>query len=40
MLLHQAVPAFEVWFCVRAEVTPDLRKAVLAAIQAREKART
>jgi shikimate dehydrogenase len=40
MLLHQAVPAFEIWFGIRPKVTPDLRKAVLAAIQAREKART
>jgi shikimate dehydrogenase len=40
MLLHQAVPGFEIWFGVRPEVTPDLRKAVLAAIQAREKAQT
>jgi shikimate dehydrogenase len=40
MLLHQAVPAFEIWFGVRPEVTPDLRKTVLAAIQAREKAQT
>jgi shikimate dehydrogenase len=40
MLLHQAVPSFEIWFGVRPEVTPELRKAVLAAIQAREKAQT
>ncbi len=32
MLLHQAVPGFEIWFGVRPEVTPELRKAVLAAI--------
>lgn len=38
MLLHQAVPGFEVWFGVRPQVTPELRKAVLAAIEAREKA--
>jgi shikimate dehydrogenase len=25
MLLHQAVPGFEVWFGVRPEVTPELR---------------
>ena len=38
MLLHQAVPGFEIWFGVRPQVTPELRKAVLAAIEAREKA--
>ena len=38
MLLHQAVPGFEIWFGVRPEVTPELRQAVLAAIDAREKA--
>ena len=38
MLLHQAVPGFEIWFGVRPEVTPELRKTVLAAIEAREKA--
>lgn len=25
MLLHQAVPAFEHWFGIRPEVTPELR---------------
>ena len=40
MLLHQAVPGFEIWFGVRPEVTPELREAVLAAIVAREKAQT
>jgi shikimate dehydrogenase len=40
MLLHQAVPGFEIWFGVRPDVTHDLRKSVLAAIQAREKAQT
>ncbi len=29
MLLHQAVPAFEVWFGIRPEVDDDLRRAVL-----------
>ena len=29
MLLHQAVPAFEAWFGVRPEVTPELRQYVL-----------
>ena len=38
MLLHQAVPGFEIWFGVRPEVTPELRKTVLAAIEEREKA--
>ncbi len=36
MLLHQAVPGFEIWFGIRPEVTPELREAVLAAIAARE----
>jgi shikimate dehydrogenase len=40
MLIHQAVPGFEIWFGVRPEVTPELRNAVLAAIEAREKAQT
>ena len=35
MLLHQARPAFEVWFGVLPEVTPELRRAVLAAQAAR-----
>jgi shikimate dehydrogenase len=30
MLLHQAVPAFERWFGVRPEVTPELRALVVA----------
>ena len=38
MLLHQAVPGFETWFGVRPQVTPELRKAVLAAIEARDTA--
>jgi len=29
MLLHQAVPAFEAWFGIRPEVTPELRRYVL-----------
>ncbi|HQZ12899.1 MAG TPA: shikimate dehydrogenase [Devosia sp.] len=32
MLLHQAVPGFEVWFGVRPEVTPELRKAIEATL--------
>jgi shikimate dehydrogenase len=40
MLLHQAVPGFEIWFGLRPEVTPELRKTVLGAIEAREKAHT
>lgn len=35
MLLHQAVPGFERWFGVRPEVTPELMRAVLAALDAR-----
>lgn len=38
MLLHQAVPGFEKWFGMRPTVTPALRAAVLAAIDARNKA--
>lgn len=38
MLLHQAVPGFEIWFGVRPDVTPELRRAVLDAIAARESA--
>ncbi len=38
MLLHQAVPGFEIWFGVRPQVTPDLRQTVLDAIAARESA--
>ncbi len=35
MLLHQAVPAFEKWFGVRPQVTPDLRALVVADIEGR-----
>jgi shikimate dehydrogenase len=38
MLLHQAAPAFERWFGVRPEVTPELR-ALVAADLAREAKR-
>ncbi|MGN6548995.1 MAG: shikimate dehydrogenase [Pararhizobium sp.] len=34
MLLHQAVPGFEKWFGVRPEVTPELRAAVIADMDA------
>ncbi|MCC6981728.1 MAG: shikimate dehydrogenase [Bauldia sp.] len=34
MLLHQAVPGFELWFGVRPEVTPELRAAVVATLGA------
>lgn len=37
MLLHQAVPGFEIWFGSRPEVTARLREAVLDAIAARDK---
>ena len=40
MLLHQAVPGFEIWFGVRPEVTAALRETVIAAIEARKKAHT
>ncbi len=40
MLLHQAAPGFEKWFGVRPDVTPALREAVLAALDARESGRT
>jgi shikimate dehydrogenase len=33
MLLHQAVPGFEKWFGARPKVTPELRAAILAAIE-------
>jgi shikimate dehydrogenase len=33
MLLHQAVPAFEKWFGVRPEVTPNLRALVVADLE-------
>jgi shikimate dehydrogenase len=32
MLLHQARPAFEAWFGVLPEITPELRTAVEATI--------
>ena len=32
MLLHQAVPAFEAWFGVRPEVTPELRAQIEATV--------
>jgi shikimate dehydrogenase len=34
MLLHQAVPGFELWFGVRPEVTPELRAHVAASLGA------
>lgn len=34
MLLHQAVPGFERWFGVRPSVTPELRRLILADIEA------
>ncbi|WP_192255272.1 shikimate dehydrogenase [Mesorhizobium silamurunense] len=34
MLLHQAVPGFERWFGKRPEVTPELRRMIVADIQA------
>src|SRR5690606_1997423 len=33
MLLHQAVPAFEKWFGVRPEVTPELRDLLVADLE-------
>jgi len=30
MLLNQAIPAFEAWFGIKAEITEDLRNAILA----------
>ena len=36
MLLHQARPAFKLWFGVLPEVTPELRRALLAAQAARK----
>ena len=30
MLLNQAIPAFEAWFVIKAEITEDLRNAILA----------
>ncbi len=35
MLLHQAVPAFERWFGLRPEVSPELRAHVAASLQER-----
>jgi shikimate dehydrogenase len=32
MLLHQARPAFQAWFGVMPEVTPELRKSIEATI--------
>ncbi|TIV95290.1 MAG: shikimate dehydrogenase, partial [Mesorhizobium sp.] len=34
MLLHQAVPGFERWFGRRPEVTPELRRMIVADIEA------
>jgi shikimate dehydrogenase len=34
MLLHQARPAFEAWFGVMPEITPDLRAAIMATFKA------
>ncbi|TKB29360.1 MAG: shikimate dehydrogenase, partial [Mesorhizobium sp.] len=34
MLLHQAVPGFERWFGKRPEVTPRLRRMIVADIEA------
>jgi len=33
MLLNQAVPAFEAWFGVKPEITPELRQAILATFE-------
>lgn len=33
MLLHQAVPGFEKWFCLRPEVTDELRDLIVADIE-------
>jgi shikimate dehydrogenase len=30
MLLHQARPAFQAWFGVMPEITPDLRASIMA----------
>lgn len=35
MLMHQAAPSFEAFFGVKPEVTPDLRAALVKALQAR-----
>ncbi|VVT31353.1 shikimate dehydrogenase [Hoeflea sp. EC-HK425] len=34
MLLHQAAPGFEKWFGTRPEVTPDLRRLIIADMEA------
>ncbi|TIX34743.1 MAG: shikimate dehydrogenase, partial [Mesorhizobium sp.] len=34
MLLHQAVPGFERWFGTRPEVTAELRRMIVADIEA------
>ncbi|AZO10503.1 MULTISPECIES: shikimate dehydrogenase [unclassified Mesorhizobium] len=34
MLLHQAVPGFELWFGQKPEVTPELRRIIVADIEA------
>jgi len=34
MLLHQAVPGFERWFGARPEVSPELRRMIVADIKA------
>ncbi|TIT11820.1 MAG: shikimate dehydrogenase, partial [Mesorhizobium sp.] len=34
MLLHQAVPGFERWFGTRPEVTAELRRMIIADIEA------
>jgi shikimate dehydrogenase len=33
MLLHQAVPGFEMWFGTRPQVTPALRDMVIADLE-------
>jgi len=30
MLLHQARPAFQAWFGIMPEITPDLRASIMA----------
>jgi len=35
MLLHQAVPGFEKWFGVRPHVTPELRRLIIADMEAK-----
>ncbi|TIO78913.1 MAG: shikimate dehydrogenase, partial [Mesorhizobium sp.] len=34
MLMHQAVPGFERWFGKRPQVTPQLRRMIVADIEA------